>query len=116
MKERTHTMKKRYLIPLLASAVLAMASCSIKNADQSDSATSYDSSSVDLGGSDYDYNESISVEEPEDIEVEETDDEFQFITEDGEYSKEGNVYSIKKAGTYSCSGSLSGQILIEAGE
>ncbi|MBP5217077.1 MAG: carbohydrate-binding domain-containing protein [Bacilli bacterium] len=103
-------MKKRFLIPLIASAMLAMVSCSTKNADQTNSA------SFDLGGSDYGYNESISIEEPEEIEVEENDGEFEFLTEDGEYSKDGSIYAIQKAGTYSCSGSLNGQILIEAGE
>ena len=67
-------------------------------------------------GSDYDYNEEIEVEEPEEIEVEETNSEFDISTEDGEYTKSGNVYTITKAGTYTLEGKLEGQILIEAGD
>ena len=62
------------------------------------------------------YNDEISVEEPEEVEVEESDGEFSIATSDGTYSKNNNVYTLTSAGTYTLSGNLVGQILVEAGE
>ena len=50
------------------------------------------------------------------ITAEETTEEFELTTEDGTYSLEGSTYSITSAGTYSLSGYLNGQILVEAGD
>lgn len=96
-------MKKRLLVPLSLLAVLTMIGCS-----NNGTTTNTDS--------DYAYNEPISVTDPEDIEVEEADNEFDISTEDGEYEKSGNIYKITKAGTYTISGKLTGQILVEASE
>ncbi len=44
------------------------------------------------------------------------DTDFEITTEDGTYSQENNIYTITSAGTYSLSGYLNGQIIVEAGE
>ena len=67
-------------------------------------------------GNDYDYNSEIEVEDPSVIETSESSEEFTVTTEDGEWSKSGNIYTLSKAGSYDLSGKLDGQIIIEAGE
>ena len=106
-------MKKRLLIPLTALALLTMVGCSSISVNTN---TNTDTTDTSEYGSDYDYNDEITVEEPETIEVEETNTEFEIVTEDGEYSKSGSVYKITKAGTYTLAGKLEGQILVEAGD
>ena len=44
------------------------------------------------------------------------DTAFEITTEDGTYSQENNIYTITTAGTYSLTGYLNGQIVVEAGE
>ena len=95
-------MKKKLLV-LSILAMLSLAGCRVVNDD-----VHY--------GSDYDYNQPVSIEEPETIEVSEVDSEFAITTEDGEYSKSDNIYTITKGGTYSLSGKLEGQILVNAPE
>lgn len=101
-------MKKKSLIPLSILAILTLVGCAITNNNSSTNSGSY--------GSDYDYTDSIEVEDPEDIEVIETEEEFSITTEDGSYSKSGSIYRITSAGTYVAEGKLEGQILVEAGE
>ena len=101
-------MKIKRLIPLSILALLALAGCTTTN---SNSNTNNNSS-----GSDYSYNDPIVIDEPEEIEVEEVESDFSIETEDGEYTQNSNIYTISKAGTYSLSGQLNGQILISAGE
>ena len=108
-------MKKRLLIPLSILAMLTVAGCSL-NLTNNTNNNGTGTTDISEYGSDYDYNEEIEVEEPEEIEVEETNSEFDISTEDGEYTKSGNVYTIAKAGTYTLEGKLDGQILIEAGD
>ena len=119
-------MKKRSFIPLSVLALMMMVGCSISgNSSTSNTSTTSDSSTSESStststsenyGSDYDYNSSISVEEPEDIEVDETSDEFEIETSDGTFTKNGSVYTITAAGTYTLTGKLTGQVLIEAGD
>ncbi len=98
-------MKKKLLIILSTFLTATLAGCSVT---KNDSEEDY--------GSDYDYNSSISIEEPEDIEVVETEEEFAISTDDGEYTQTNNIYTISKEGTYSLSGKLEGQIIVAAGE
>ena len=107
-------MKKRLLIPLSALALLTMVGCSINLNNTTNTGTNTTDTSE--YGSDYDYNDEITVEEPETIEEVETNTEFEIVTEDGEYTKSDSVYTITKAGTYTLAGKLEGQILIEAGD
>ena len=48
--------------------------------------------------------------------VTEATGDFIIETADGEYSESNGVYTISKSGTYTLSGSLNGQILVDAGE
>lgn len=97
-------MKKKNLLVLSALALLVLVGCSGK--------TSSDSTSVD--GSTY--NTEISIEDPEDIDVSETTEEFSISSSDGTFSNSGNIYTLSSAGTYTLSGKLNGQILVAAGE
>ena len=49
-------------------------------------------------------------------EVEEAEGDFVLQTEDGAYTQEGNVYTITAAGTYELSGSLEGQVVVDAAD
>ncbi len=95
-------MKKKYLLVLSVLSLLALVGCSNKSS----------STNVDGTG----YNPEISVEEPDDIEVEESTEEFSITTSNGVYSKSNNIYTLSSAGTYTLSGKLEGQILVTAGE
>lgn len=52
----------------------------------------------------------------QDITAKETTDAFSMTTEDGAFSRSGDICTITSAGTYVVSGLLEGQILIDAGE
>ena len=97
-------MKKKRLLVLSVLSLLALAGCS---SNQSFSSTSVDGTT---------YNTEISVEDPDDIDVGENTDEFSLTTSDGLYSKNGSVHTLSSAGTYSLSGKLEGQILVNASE
>ena len=47
-------------------------------------------------------------------EITETTEVFEIITEDGEYVESNNTYTITKSGTYTLSGALAGQIIVDA--
>ena len=100
-------MKKRLLVPLSTLAILMTSSCSLVT-DIVNGTTEY--------GSAYDYNTEITVEEPTEITVEETDAEFVISTTNGEFVQNENIYTLKKAGTYSLVGKLDGQIVVDASE
>ena len=98
-------MKKKCLFGLSLIALLSLAGCT----------STSKSGTEDIGG-DYSYNDPITVEDPEDIDIEENTGEFSITTSEGAYTNSGNIYRLTKGGTYSLSGKLSGQILVEAGE
>ncbi len=50
------------------------------------------------------------------ITAQETTEEFEITTEDGTYSLDGSIYTITSAGTYSLSGYLNGEIIVDAGD
>lgn len=97
-------MKNKHLLVLSVLSLLMLAGCGLNRSSTS--------TSVDGAG----YNSEISVEEPEDIEVSESNEEFSISTSDGVYSKSNNIYTLSSAGTYTLSGKLDGQILVTAGE
>ena len=103
-------MKKKYLLALSILSILALAGCSNTNTN------SRGNTPEEQSGSDYDYNDPIEVEDPDEIDVDESTSEFSLETTDGNYSKSGNVYLISAAGTYTASGKLEGQLLVQAGE
>ena len=49
-------------------------------------------------------------------EITEVTGDFLIETADGAYSQEGTIYTLTSAGTYTLSGALNGQILVDAGE
>lgn len=97
-------MKNKHLLVLSILSLLMLAGCGSNNSSTS--------TSVNGAG----YNSEISVEEPEDIEVSESSEEFSISTSDGVYSNSGNIYTLSAAGTYTLTGKLEGQILVTAGE
>lgn len=97
-------MKRKHLLVLSVLSILALVGCST---NQSGGSTSVDGSG---------YNTEVEVEDPEVIDVDENTGEFSISTSDGTYSKSGSIYTLSKAGTYSLSGKLEGQILVSAAE
>lgn len=97
-------MKRKHLLVLSVLSILALAGCTTS---QSGGSTSVDGSG---------YNTEVEVEDPEVIDVDENTGEFSISTSDGAYSKSGSIYTLSKAGTYSLSGKLEGQILVSAAE
>lgn len=97
-------MKRKHLLVLSVLSILALVGCST---NQSGGSTSADGSG---------YNSEVEVEDPEVIDVDENTGEFSISTSDGTYSKSGSIYTLSKAGTYSLSGKLEGQILVSATE
>lgn len=97
-------MKRKHLLVLSVLSILALVGCSTNH--------SGGSTSVDGSG----YNTEVEVEDPEVIDVDENTGEFSISTSDGTYSKSGSIYTLSKAGTYSLSGKLEGQILVSAAE
>ena len=102
-------MKKRYLLPLSILSLLAMIGCSSTGSD------STTDTSEEVGNA-YDYNEEITIDDPRDIEVEETTADFELSTSDGTYSQSGTTYTLTSGGTYTLTGKLLGQIIINAGD
>lgn len=97
-------MKRKHLLVLSVLSILALVGCST---NQSGGSTSVDGSG---------YNSEVEVEDPEVIDVDENTGEFSISTSDGTYSKSGSIYTLSKAGIYSLSGKLEGQILVSAAE
>ena len=110
-------MKKRLLLPISLLGLFTLIGCSTStSSSSSEDSSSTSSSTSSENGNTYDYNEEVSIVEASDIEVEETTAEFAIETSDGEYEVNNSVYTIKKAGTYTLSGKLVGQVLVEAGD
>ena len=120
-------MKKKFLLfPVFAA--LSLSSCSLldwltgSSSDASkvstdSSLTTTETGATEHAGSNFDYTTPITVTKPSDITVEETSDEFQISTKKGgTYSLEDNIYTLLTAGTYTLSGKLEGQILVNAGD
>lgn len=118
-------MKKKYLYGLSLLVLLTLGGCSNLGTATNTDPVSVDGTrtSIITNSEDYSYtepssyyNSSVDVSTPEEISVEDNTGEFAVTTTDGEYEKANNIYTLKKAGTYSLSGNLEGQILVEAGE
>ena len=108
-------MKKKYLLGLSVLSLLAITGCSLIG--ENTTVENNDTTTIDTTtDSDYQYNDPIEVEEPEEIVVVETTEDPSLSTKDGTFIKEGNIYKLTSAGTYVVSGKVEGQILVEAGE
>lgn len=101
-------MKNKLLHVLALVPLFALSGCSLANSSTS--------GSTDDAGSDYDYNSSITVTPPSSISVPEITGDFSFTSSDGTFVQSGNIYKITSGGTFTASGKLEGQILVEAGE
>ena len=122
--------KKLFLLPLLTA--FSLAGCSLTDlfsgastqTTESNNEVKVDESlettqtgSVEYVGSAYDVNSAILIENPEEITVTETTDPFSIKASDGAtFSQEGSVVTITSAGTFTLSGKLEGQILVNAGD
>ena len=108
-------MKKKHLLGLSVLSLLAITGCSLIGGNTT--VENNDTTTIDTTtDSDYQYNDPIEVEEPEEIVVVETTEDPSLSTKDGTFTKEGDVYKLTSAGTYVVSGKVEGQILVEAGE
>jgi len=126
-------MKKNLLI-LSMFAALALGGCAVSSnsgttdtsnantssvtgtSDATGTSTDGTSTTSESVGSAYDYNSEISVENPTEIKVDDNTGTFSIESSDGTFEATSNGYLISAGGTYTLSGSLNGQILIEAGE
>lgn len=111
--------KKRFLFPLLMAFALTGCSFFSNSSDSlnvDDTLETTDDGPAEYAGDAYDYNQKIELVDPDDIVVEEITSAFEISTSDGSYSQNENVYTLTGAGTYTLSGKLVGQILVEAGD
>jgi len=99
-------MKKMTAAALAVILALALAACGAAN-----------------GGSGYDTNSTVNTAgdaaEPaveRNITAEEATGTFEMTSADGTFSASGSVYTITSAGTYTATGLLEGQIVVDAGE
>lgn len=112
----------KLLWALAALPLLALAGCSTINNSVSKSSTAAGTSPSDSPSSTAaetswsEVNSPVSVPETSSAPSIDVEGDFSIETSDGTFAKEGNVYKITAAGTYTLSGELEGQILIEAGE
>jgi hypothetical protein len=92
-------MKKITSLLLAIIIMISFASCQAQTAD-----TENEASTENMAASDT----SVSANE--------ADGEFSLTTQDGSFTNSGSIYTISSAGTYSLSGYLEGQIIVDAGD
>ena len=93
-------MKKFLSILLAVMLVTALTACGTKN-DETTSDTASDSTTAALD---------------QNITAKEATGSFSMTSEDGTFSNSGKIYTISSAGTYTATGLLEGQIIVDAGE
>ena len=102
-------MKK--IIAIFLALILALALCACGTADVvTDTGTGSTDRTV------YTANDSTEPVVDQSISAEEATGTFEMTTADGTISNSGNVYTITSAGTYTATGFLEGQIVVDAGE
>ena len=106
-------MNKKLLITLPIIALLSFASCQNNNKGSGSSFSLIPQISDNTSGTNI---PSISVPDPASINSPYIVDEFNLVTSDGAFTNGNNIYKITKAGTYTASGALVGQIVINASE
>ena len=104
-------MNKKFLLAVSLTSLLVIAACSSQksneNTEQSSEPTNNTSATL---------MPSISVPDATDISEPTNTGAFSLTTSNGNFTQSGNIYTITKAGTYSASGVLNGQIIISAGD
>lgn len=112
-------MKKIATLLLSLSLAAALAACG-GNAGNTGNTGMADSAALSAGTNAASSTDSTGVApDPvtdQDISAAETKESFSLTTEDGSFTQSGSVYTISSAGSYTLSGLLEGQILVEAGE
>lgn len=97
-------MSYKKLIPISVIAIFAVIGCQ-RGLDNSNSSASVHSNYT-----------SISIPDASSIKEPVNEGDFVMTTKDGNFSIEGNVYTITRGGSYTLKGTLNGQILISAGD
>ena len=97
---------KRILSIIISAIMIAMlASCAASSTTEPESYSAVDT--------DTDITEPVV---DQNITAEEATGDFELTTADGEFSVSGNIYTITAEGTYTATGLLEGQIIIDAEE
>lgn len=99
-------MKKIPALILAMILALGLAACGTANSGSGSATNSTDNTASDAAEPVVDQN----------ITAEEATGDFAMTTADGTFTDSGNVYTITSAGTYTASGLLEGQIVVDAGE
>lgn len=99
-------MKKIPALILAMILALGLAACGTANSGSGSATNSTGNTASDAAEPVVDQN----------ITAEEATGTFEITSEDGTFSNSGNVYTITSAGTYTASGLLEGQIVVDAGE
>ena len=98
-------MKKALCVTIALLMTLFAVSCGGTGGTTADS-TQSQSQSVNTGSAEPATDKSVTAQE--------SSGDFQIATSDGEFTNSGNVYTITKAGTYTLTGYLEGQILVNS--
>ena len=116
-------MKKVLSIILAATLAVMLSACGITSGTGTiiDTAENVGTSAgTNASSNDSTVAETTAQAEPavtdSDITAEETTDAFSLTTENGTVENSGNIYTITSAGTYTVSGLLNGQIVVDAGD
>ena len=100
-------MKKILAITLTLILAVALTACGTADKTESDRSGTSPNPSVSA---------SAEAVTDQSVTAKETTDTFSLTSEDGTFSNTGDVYKITSAGTYTLSGLLTKQVLVEAGE
>ena len=100
-------MKKILAITLTLILAVALTACGTADKTESDRSGTSPNPSVSA---------SAEAVTDQSVTAKETTDTFSLTSEDGTFSNTGDVYKITSAGTYTLSGLLAKQVLVEAGE
>ncbi len=103
-------MKRKFFLKLLA-CVVSLSMLTVFAASCKKDTTSNSGSTESTGTS-----SNVSAATDSSVTAQETSAAFSVTTSDGIVEENGSVYTITSAGTYTLTGYLSGQILVEAGE
>ena len=109
-------MKKLFALILTLALVLTFAACGTENAEHG---ASTDVATTNATTNTATTNTATTNVEPAvdvNITAQEATGDFEMTTNDGTFSNSGNVYTITSAGTYTATGLLEGQIVVDAGE
>ena len=117
-------MKKLFVVlfAIVLCVTLTLAACQSNNWNTNNGNNSNTDTNSDNGNSSSGNNGTETTETPQPASdtdfdnVQEVTGDFALTTEDGDYHLDGSVYTIVAAGTYTLSGSLVGQIVVDAAD